>query len=80
MYKAGSDSDPEDLLLNPAAVLLGGKVCEENQELAEGFLDCMVEREGGQRVVEAFVQPGSEEVLYTKAPNCTTTPKHCAGW
>ncbi|GAA5913152.1 hypothetical protein JCM6882_005802 [Rhodosporidiobolus microsporus] len=80
LYKAGADEDPEDLLLNPAAVLLGANVCDENRAIAEGFLDWMEMEEGGQAVVARYVQPGSEDILYTVAPNCTTQPEHCAGW
>ncbi|GAA5852190.1 hypothetical protein JCM8547_006694 [Rhodosporidiobolus lusitaniae] len=80
LYKAGGDDDPSDLLLNPAAVLLGAKVCEENKALAEGFLDWMQSEEGGQKVVAEHVQPGSSDVLYSRAPDCTSEPEKCAGW
>ena len=38
VYKAGADTDPNDPLLNPAAALWGGKVCEENQAIAQSFV------------------------------------------
>ncbi|GJN93649.1 hypothetical protein Rhopal_006706-T1 [Rhodotorula paludigena] len=80
LYKAGGDEDPADLLLNPASVLLGANICEKDRALAEGFLDWIVLPDGGQAVVSKYVQPGSTDILYTAAPNCTTQPDHCAGW
>ncbi|GAA6018666.1 hypothetical protein JCM10207_009002 [Rhodosporidiobolus poonsookiae] len=80
IYKRGEDDDPEDLLLNPAAVLLGSNICPDNQALAEGFMDWMASADGGQAVVSSYTQPGSTEILYTAAPNCTTQPDHCLGW
>ncbi|GAA6040763.1 hypothetical protein JCM8097_003286 [Rhodosporidiobolus ruineniae] len=79
-YKAGADEDPNDLLLNPAAFLLGANVCDENKALAEAFMDWMQLDEGGQAVVANYSQPGSTDLLYTRAPNCTTEPDHCLGW
>ncbi|ORY81747.1 hypothetical protein BCR35DRAFT_321321 [Leucosporidium creatinivorum] len=80
LYKRGEDTDPQDLLLNPASFLLGARVCEDNLAIAQGFMDWMVLPEGGKKVVSKYVQPGSTEVLYTRAPNCTSTPAACAGW
>ena len=45
-----------DPLLNPAAVLLGGQVCEKNLELAQNFVTWIVDPEGGQAVVQ---KPGT---------------------
>jgi ABC-type tungstate transport system permease subunit len=80
LYASGQDSNPSDLLLNPASVLLGARVCEGNRGVAEGFLDWMKREEGGQRVVEGFKQRGSEEVLYSRAPRCEEMPEACYGW
>lgn len=80
LYKRGEDTDPKDLLLNPASFLLGARVCDDNLPIAEGFMNWMVLADGGQAVVSKYVQPGSTEVLYTRAPNCTATPAACAGW
>jgi ABC-type tungstate transport system permease subunit len=79
LYKRGEDDDPADPLLNPAAVLLGGNICEQNLKLAQGFIDWMVDPEGGQMVVKNFKRPGSEEYLYTMAPDCKKEPEQCAG-
>lgn len=68
VYKAGGDEDPADPLLNSAAVLLGGHVCEEDAELAQSFVDWMIRADGGQAVVAEFKKDGTDEVLYTPAP------------
>jgi ABC-type tungstate transport system permease subunit len=79
-YKAGGDIDPADPLLNPASVLLGAKVCETNSELAQKFMSWMVDQNGGQAVVKSFKPPGTNDFLYTTAPDCVTQPKFCDGW
>ncbi|KAM0752763.1 hypothetical protein T439DRAFT_323377 [Meredithblackwellia eburnea MCA 4105] len=80
LYKAGNDTDPTDLLLNPASFLLGGNLCPDNAIIAEGFMDWMILPNGGQKVVSTYAQPGTTEILYTAAPNCTTQPTFCVGW
>lgn len=78
VYKCGEDVDPADPLLNPVAVLLDGNVCEKNQKLAQGFIDWMVDPEGGQAVVKNYQRPGSKEYLYTMAPDCKREHEQCA--
>ena len=56
LHRRGEDDDPADPLLNPAAVLLGGQVCEKNLGLAQNFVMWMVDPEGGQAVVK---KPGT---------------------
>ncbi|KAL8277122.1 hypothetical protein RQP46_010450 [Phenoliferia psychrophenolica] len=80
VYKMGNDTDPGDLLLNPASVLLSAKICGRNEALAEEFMEWMARADGGQAVVAAFVQPGAMEVLYSSAPHCTVSPANCVGW
>ena len=80
LYRRGEDNDPADPLLNPAAVLLGGRVCEENLQLAQNFVTWMVDPAGGQAIVKKFHQPGTSEFLYTTAPDCKKEPKQCVGW
>jgi len=80
MYKRGEDDDPADPLLNPAAVLLGGRVCEKNSKLAQNFVTWMIDPEGGQSVVKGFQKPGTSGFLYTTAPDCKKQPEQCAGW
>ena len=59
LYRRGEDDDPADPLLNPAAVLLGGQVCEKNLELAQNFVTWMVDPEGGKGVVKNIQKPGT---------------------
>jgi hypothetical protein len=80
VYKRGEDSDPADPLLNPAAILLGGQVCEKNMKLAQDFVTWMVDPNGGQAIVKCFQKPGTKGYLYTTAPDCKKQPEHCAGW
>lgn len=72
--------DPADPLLNPGAVLLGARVCEKNADIAKGFVNWMIDVNGGQKVVENFKKPNTTEYLYTPAPVCEKDPKQCAGW
>lgn len=69
LYKRGEDHDPADPLLNPAAVLLEGRVCEKNLKLAQNFVTWMVDLKGGQAVVQSFQKPGTVGFLYTTAPD-----------
>lgn len=80
LYKRGEDTDPADPLLNPASVLLGSKVCQENLVLAQHFMTWMVDPNGGQAVVGSFAANGTSKVLYTRAPDCKKEPAQCAGW
>ena len=69
LYARGEDTDPNDPLLNPASALLGAKVCSQNAQLASAFMDWMIlPSGGGQDVVATFKEPGTSEVLYTRAP------------
>lgn len=63
IYKAGSD-DADDLLLNPAHLLVGKKA--QNPKMAQAFADWVVSAQGGQKVISAFTKNG--QVLYSKAP------------
>jgi ABC-type tungstate transport system permease subunit len=80
LYRRGEDTDPADPLLNPAAVLLGARVCAQNFKLAQNFVTWMVDPAGGQAVVKVFHEPGTTEVLYTMAPDCKTEPQKCVGY
>jgi len=80
LYLRGEDRDPQDALLNPASVLLGAKVCEKNKKLADGFVEWMVSKTGGQKVVANFEKAGTTGKLYTAAPDCKIQPTHCVGW
>lgn len=62
--------NPSDPLLNPAFFLIGSQVCQENQALANEFLDWVVS-EGGQSVVGNFTGSQPSELLYTRAPTRT---------
>jgi hypothetical protein len=80
VYKRGEDDNPADPLLNPAAVLLGGHVCEKNLKLAQNFVAWMIDPDGKQAVVKIFQKPGTSGFLYTIAPDCKKQPDHCIGW
>lgn len=64
VFMEGKDEDIDDVLLNPAHVLVGrwGRYKDE----ADKFAEWMLRDEGGQRVVGRFEVNG--KVLYTKAP------------
>lgn len=64
IYKRGDENDPERWLLSPGRVLLGAKAAEK--ELAEKFLDWIIDDEGGQHVVSNYKKNGG--VLYAPAP------------
>ncbi|KJZ75363.1 hypothetical protein HIM_05289 [Hirsutella minnesotensis 3608] len=66
VYKASTDN-PDDLLLNPAHLLVASK--PKNSQMAERFAKWLVSREG-QMVVAGFKKGG--EQLYTPAPNNST--------
>jgi ABC-type tungstate transport system permease subunit len=63
IFKAGSD-DANDLLLNPAHVLLGKNTTDPT--IAGAFLSWVVDSAGGQQVIANFEKNG--QVLYSKAP------------
>ena len=62
IYKRGGDTDPNDLLLNPAHLLISTNA--KNPEVAKKFADWLVT--DGQDVIEGFEKNG--EKLYTPAP------------
>ena len=81
LCRRGEDDDPADPLLNPAAVLLGGQVCEKNLGLAQNkFVMWMVDPEGEQAVVKNIQKPGTSGYLCTMAPDCKIEPEQCVGW
>ena len=63
IFKAGSD-DANDLLLNPAHVLLGKNTTDPT--IPTAFLSWVVDSAGGQQVIANFTKNG--QVLYSKAP------------
>lgn len=65
IYKQGGDSTV-DPLLNPAHVLLGSKVEDKYKEICKGFMDWVVMKDGGQKVIREFKKKG--QVLYSEAP------------
>ncbi|PPQ98256.1 hypothetical protein CVT26_003448 [Gymnopilus dilepis] len=65
LFKEGSD-DPDDILLNPAHLLFGTRVSQENEEICWEFLSWVLSQDGGQRVIETFRRSG--HVLYSRAP------------
>ncbi|KDQ59678.1 hypothetical protein JAAARDRAFT_153673 [Jaapia argillacea MUCL 33604] len=68
IYKAGGDEQPDDILLNPAHVLLGAKKLEAKYtSICDQFMDWVVMKDGGQKVIREFVKNG--EVLYSEAPS-----------
>ncbi|KAF8712507.1 PBP superfamily domain, partial [Rhizoctonia solani] len=81
LYNEGKDDEtqdnpdvvegPADPLLNPAFFLTSTKICEENKDLADAFLDWVVDRALGQEVIKGYRRNDSDEWLYTGAPNRT---------
>jgi ABC-type tungstate transport system permease subunit len=67
IYKTGSDEIKDDLLLNPAHVLLGSKADDTNLEISTAFMEWVIRKDGGQKVIREFKTP-SGEVLYSEAP------------
>lgn len=65
IYKKGSDSE-DDLLLNPAHVLLGSHTPSSNAEIAKEFMTWVASKTGGQQVVADFRK--NNQVLYSQAP------------
>jgi len=57
---------PSDPLLNPARVLLGSKADPANANIWNGFMEWVVEKDGGQKVIREFEKSG--QVLYSEAP------------
>jgi ABC-type tungstate transport system permease subunit len=62
IYKAGTD-DAEDLLLNPAHILIGEGA--KNEQMADAFAQWVI-NDAGQAVITGFKKNG--EQLYTGAP------------
>jgi hypothetical protein len=54
------------LLLSPAHVLLGSKADTENATIWQNFMDWVVRKDGGQKVVREFEKFG--QILYSQAP------------
>ncbi|KAF9005233.1 hypothetical protein BDQ17DRAFT_1390074 [Cyathus striatus] len=67
IYKAGLDEVQDDPLLNPAHVLLGSKAESANEDIWTAFMDWVVRKDGGQKVIREF-KTGNGEVLYSEAP------------
>lgn len=65
IFKLGSD-DADDILLNPAHVLLSKKASTANQDVCKAFMGWVKAENGGQKVIEHFEKDGN--VLYKKAP------------
>ncbi|RAL63040.1 hypothetical protein DID88_004125 [Monilinia fructigena] len=63
IFKASTD-DADDPLLNPAHILVGTR--GKNIAMAHKFADWMIQRDGGQKVIEEFEVNG--EILYSVAP------------
>ncbi|KAB8302067.1 hypothetical protein EYC80_005518 [Monilinia laxa] len=63
IFKASTD-DADDPLLNPAHILVGTR--GKNIAMAHKFADWMIQRDGGQKVVEEFEVNGG--ILYSVAP------------
>ncbi|KAI0069290.1 hypothetical protein BV25DRAFT_1818283 [Artomyces pyxidatus] len=66
IYKAGGDSDPKDLLLNPGHVLLRANIDAKYKSICERFMDWVISQDGGQKVIREFKKNG--QVLYSEAP------------
>ncbi|RDB16612.1 Tungstate-binding protein TupA [Hypsizygus marmoreus] len=65
IFKAGSD-DAQDPLLNPGHVLLGSKADPAQSEIWNAFIEWVVSKDGGQKVISSFKKFG--QVLYSQAP------------
>ncbi|KAG5644439.1 hypothetical protein DXG03_008534 [Asterophora parasitica] len=65
IFKAGSD-DAKDPLLNPAHVLLGSRADPANSNIWNDFMEWVVSKNGGQKVIAEFRKFG--KTLYTQAP------------
>lgn len=63
VYKAGSN-DSNDMLLNPAHVLLGPQA--KHAEICAQFMEWVVSSDGGQKIIAGFQKNG--QLLYNKAP------------
>ncbi|GLB40857.1 putative PBP superfamily domain containing protein [Lyophyllum shimeji] len=66
IFKAGGDN-ATDPLLNPAHVLLGSKANPANTDIWNGFMEWVVQKDGGQKVIREFKK--SDQVLYSEAPS-----------
>lgn len=64
MQKEGGDGE-DDPLLNPAHALVGSSA--ENKEMANDFVDWLIESEGGQKVIREF-KSSDGTVFYSAAP------------
>ena len=69
VFKEGGDEKPNDPLLNPAHVLLGTHIHDDNAKLAKDFVDWLIKRDGGQDVIKYFKKDGTDDYLYTMAPD-----------
>ncbi|KAF8637054.1 hypothetical protein AX16_010909 [Volvariella volvacea WC 439] len=80
IYKEGGDTDPNDLLLNPAHALLGAKAKPKNKEIWTDFMDWVLFKIedvhaadpllGGQNVIDMFKKPPGPtgQRLYSESP------------
>lgn len=64
VQKEGGDGE-DDPLLNPAHVLVGSRA--ENKQMANDFVDWLIESEGGQKVIREFKSLDGT-VFYSAAP------------
>ena len=67
LQKEGTD-EVDDPLLNPAHVLVGSH--GENEDLANAFVDWLVDSDGGQQIIENFASKDGT-VLYSSAPRAS---------
>ena len=65
----GKDSDMDDVMLNPAHVLVGAH--GDSKEMAHAFADWIEKDYGGQKIVKEYKL--NDEVLYTTAPRKKST-------
>ncbi|WEW57262.1 hypothetical protein PRK78_002727 [Emydomyces testavorans] len=63
IYKKSTD-DADDLLLNPAHLLVGTRA--KNKDVAKAFAKWLVSKDGGQKVIKEFEKDGQQ--LYSPAP------------
>ncbi|KAI9571747.1 hypothetical protein HD554DRAFT_2213768 [Boletus coccyginus] len=70
IFAEGGDTDPNDLLLNPAHVLLGAGANSTNEEIWNKFMEWVVAPDGGQLVIQNFKKPSGPDgvQLYSVAP------------
>jgi hypothetical protein len=77
IYNRGSDNRETDPLLNPAFFLPSTKACPDNKQMANKFIDWVIDEKLEQKGIAEFTHGNYSERLYTVAPIGYQAIKDC---